>query len=39
MCFFPLPHVCYIPSPSNYSRFDHQIIIWYLVQISKLLIM
>jgi len=33
------PHMCYMSHPSHYSRFDHQNKIWWVVQISKLLIM
>ena len=35
----PLPHICYMPRPSHYSRCHHPNNIWWGVQIIKLLIM
>ena len=32
----PLPHTCYMPRPSHYSRFYHQTNIGWAVQITKL---
>jgi hypothetical protein len=35
----PLPHTCYMPHPSHYSRFHHPNNTGWAVQIIKLLIM
>ena len=38
-CNSALPHTCYMPLPSHFSRFDHSENNWRAVQINKLLIM